>query len=38
MSYGYGSLKNVLFGPHHEVEAQQLYMNTDAAPTAWDVS
>ena len=31
VSYGYGSLKNVLFGPHHEAEAQQLYLNADAA-------
>jgi V8-like Glu-specific endopeptidase len=25
ISYGYSSLKNVLFGPHQETEAQQLY-------------
>ena len=25
VSYGYSSLKNVLFGPHQETEAQQLY-------------
>jgi hypothetical protein len=25
VSYGYSSLKNVLFGPHLETEAQQLY-------------
>lgn len=31
VSYGYGSLKNVLFGPHQEAEAQQLYLNADAA-------
>ena len=29
VSYGYGSLRNVLFGPHLESEAQQLY--SDAA-------
>jgi V8-like Glu-specific endopeptidase len=26
ISYGYASLKNVLFGPHQESEAQQLYL------------
>lgn len=31
VSYGYGSLKNVLFGPRLEVEAQQLYTAADAA-------
>jgi V8-like Glu-specific endopeptidase len=31
VSYGYGSLKNVLFGPHLEVEAQQLYSDAQAA-------
>lgn len=31
VSYGYSSLKNVLFGPHLEAEAQQLYANADAA-------
>ena len=25
VSYGYGSLRNVLFGPHLESEARQLY-------------
>ena len=30
-SYGYASLKNVLFGPHFEVEAQQLYDDALAA-------
>jgi hypothetical protein len=25
VSYGYSNLKNVLFGPHQETEAQQLY-------------
>ena len=25
VSYGYSNLKNVLFGPHLETEAQQLY-------------
>jgi hypothetical protein len=31
VSYGYGSLRNVLFGPHLESDAQQLY-NTAQAP------
>jgi len=31
-SYGYGSLKNVMFGPHLELEAQALY--NDAKTTA----
>jgi V8-like Glu-specific endopeptidase len=31
VSYGYGSLKNVLFGPHLEVEAQNLYNDAKAA-------
>ena len=31
VSYGYGSLKNVLFGPHLEVEAQELYDDAKAA-------
>lgn len=31
VSYGYASLKNVLFGPHLEIEAQQLYNDADAA-------
>ena len=31
VSYGYGSLKNVLFGPHLEVEAQRLYNDAKAA-------
>lgn len=31
VSYGYASLKNVLFGPHLETEAQQLYVNARLA-------
>ncbi|MGH3993612.1 MAG: trypsin-like serine peptidase [Pseudonocardiaceae bacterium] len=31
VSYGYASLRNVLFGPHLEVEAQQLYSDAQAA-------
>ena len=31
VSYGYGSLRNVLFGPHLEVEAQQLYNDARSA-------
>lgn len=31
VSYGYGSLKNVLFGPHLETEAQKLYADATAA-------
>lgn len=31
ISYGYGSLKNVLFGPHLEAEAQSLYNAANAA-------
>jgi V8-like Glu-specific endopeptidase len=31
VSYGYASLKNVLFGPHLESEAQQLYESAKAA-------
>lgn len=31
VSYGYSSLKNVLFGPHLEAEAQQLYGDAVAA-------
>ncbi len=31
VSYGYSSLKNVLFGPHLETEAQQLYNDAVAA-------
>lgn len=31
VSYGYSSLKNVLFGPHLEAEAQALYAAADAA-------
>ena len=31
VSYGYASLKNVLFGPHLEVEAQGLYNDALAA-------
>ncbi|MBI5309550.1 MAG: hypothetical protein HZB14_00765 [Actinobacteria bacterium] len=31
VSYGYSSLKNVLFGPHLETEAQALYVAADAA-------
>lgn len=34
VSYGYASLKNVLFGPHLEAEAQQLYTNVVAVPAA----
>ena len=30
VSYGYSSLKNVLFGPHLETEAQQLYQAAQA--------
>ena len=30
VSYGYSSLKNVLFGPHLETEAQQLYTTAQA--------
>ena len=30
VSYGYSSLKNVLFGPHLETEAQQLYTTAEA--------
>jgi hypothetical protein len=30
VSYGYSSLKNVLFGPHLETEAQQLYQTAQA--------
>jgi V8-like Glu-specific endopeptidase len=30
VSYGYSSLKNVLFGPHQETEAQQLYSTAQA--------
>lgn len=32
VSYGYSSLRNVLFGPHLESEAQQLYSDAKAAP------
>lgn len=32
VSYGYSSLKNVLFGPHLEAEAQALYTAAVAAP------
>ena len=32
VSYGYSNLKNVLFGPHQETEAQQLY-SAAQAPT-----
>lgn len=32
-SYGYSSLKNVLFGPHLETAAQQLYSDAVAAAT-----
>jgi hypothetical protein len=31
VSYGYSSLKNVLFGPHMETEASDLYNAADAA-------
>ena len=31
VSYGYGSLRNVLFGPHLEGEAEQLYSDARAA-------
>ncbi|MGK2878870.1 MAG: trypsin-like serine peptidase [Solirubrobacterales bacterium] len=31
VSYGYGSLRNVLFGPHLEAEAESLYNAADAA-------
>lgn len=31
VSYGYSSLRNVLFGPHLETEAQQLYSDAVAA-------
>jgi V8-like Glu-specific endopeptidase len=31
VSYGYATIKNVLFGPHLEVEAQQLYADAVAA-------
>ena len=34
VSYGYGSLRNVLFGPHLESEAQQLYSDATAAAAA----
>jgi hypothetical protein len=30
VSYGYNSLKNVLFGLHQEAEAQQLYTTAQA--------
>jgi V8-like Glu-specific endopeptidase len=30
VSYGYSNLKNVLFGPHQETEAQQLYSSAQA--------
>lgn len=33
-SYGYGSLKNVMFGPHLEAEAQALYNDAVATATA----
>ena len=32
VSYGYSSLKNVLFGPHMESEASQLYTDAKTAP------
>jgi hypothetical protein len=31
ISYGYSSLKNVLFGPHLEAEAQALYNSANSA-------
>jgi V8-like Glu-specific endopeptidase len=30
VSYGYSALKNVLFGPHQEIEAEQLYTTAQA--------
>jgi hypothetical protein len=30
VSYGYANLKNVLFGPHQETEAQTLYQTAQA--------